>query len=434
MQVTTTTLPKSSVELSVELSVEEIQPYLAKAAEALSREHQVKGFRPGKLPYALAVQRFGEQALYHEAAEHAIRDAYVRAVHQEKLKTIGQPHLTLGSLTPNAPVTFTATVAVLPTIELPDVSAITVDHRAVHIDAQDVDRALEDLRKIQPTEVLIDRAVAATDKVIVDIDLTKDKVPLEGGQARGHQIYLTESYYLPRVKEEVVGMQKGEVKTFPLEFPADHFQKHLAGQTVDCTVTLRDVYSVEYAALDDALAQRLGQATMIDLRTLIERNLTEEATRKANDAEEIAMLDAIVAKAKISDLPELLITGEAHRMLDELSSSLSERGLEFTTYLAKIKKTRDQLLMDFVPEAIRRVKVALVTRAVAEHAAVTVSDTEIDTEIQQQLERYAETPEFHQRMQSEEARDYVRMTLRNRKVITHLRGLVAWNDVKPVKT
>ncbi|MBI2482820.1 trigger factor [Candidatus Uhrbacteria bacterium] len=431
MQVTTTTLPKSSVALQIELTAEELQPYLTKAAEALSREHQVKGFRPGKLPYALAVQRFGAEALRHEAADHAIRDAYVRAVRQEKLKTVGQPRIELAEPTPNASIAFTATVAILPTMELPDFASIVVDRRAVHIDAQDVDRALEDLRKIQPIEALVDRAATATDKVIVDIDLKKDAVPLEGGQARGHQIYLTESYYLPRVKEEVVGMTKGETKTFPLAFPADHFQKHLAGQTVDCAVTLRDVYAVELPPLDDALAQRLGQPTIADLRTRIEHNLREEATHKANDAEEIAMLDAIVAKAKIGDLPEILITGEAHRMVDELASSIAERGLEFATYLAKIQKTRDQLLIDFVPEAIRRVKVALVTRAVAEQTTLTVADAEVEAAIQQQLERYAETPEFHQRLQSEEARDYVRMTLRNRKVIAHLRGLVQWKDAKP---
>lgn len=430
MQVATTPLPKSSIAIDVELGVEELQPYLRKAAEALSREHPMKGFRPGKVPLDVAVQRYGAMAVWEEAAESAVRDAYVRAVRQHDLKTIGSPRVELKTIAPDNPVRFTATVAVLPNVEIPDLTTITVARRPVHVATTDVDRALEDLRKLQPTEALVDRPATAMDKVVVDLDLTRDKVPLEGGQARGHQIHLTEQYYLPKVKEELIGMTRGEAKSFPLAFPADHFQKHLAGTTVDCTVTVKDIYSVELPPLDDAFAKRLAQQDLAALRALVERNLTEEAQRKANDAEEIAMLDAIVARAKIADLPELLITSEARRMIDELERGIMAQGLAFEEYLKKIKKTRDEVFLDLAPEAVRRVKVALVTRTVAEAnaEATAVAPEEIETEVQQQLTRYQDTPEFHQRMQSEEARAYVASTLRNRKVIAWLRSQISWKN------
>lgn len=430
MQITTKPLPKSSVAIDVELGVEELQPYLRKAAESLSREHPMKGFRPGKVPYEMAAARYGEMALYEEAADQAVRDAYVRAVREQNLKTIGSPRVELKTIAPDNPVRFTATVAVLPSVTLPDLTTITVKRRTVAIAPADVDRALEDLRKLQPTEALVDRPAAATDKVVVDLDLTRDKVPLEGGQARGHAIHLTEQYYLPKVKEELIGMTRGETKSFPLAFPKDHYQKHLAGTTVDCTVTVKDVYSVEIPPLDDAFAKRLAQQNLSGLRALVERNLTEEAQRKANDAEEIEMLDAIVAKSTISDLPELLITSEARRMVDELERGVAGQGLAFEEYLKKIEKTRDELFLNFAPEAVKRVKVALATRSVAEAQpdASVVSDAEVDAEIKDQLARYEDTPEFHQRMQSDEARDYVRGMLRNRKVIEWLRGQVKWQE------
>lgn len=430
MQVTTNPLPKSSIAIDVELGVEELQPYLRKAAEALSREHPMKGFRPGKVPYEMAAARYGAMALYEEAADQAVRDAYVRAVREKQIRSIGSPHIEMKTLAPDNPVRFTATVAVLPNVALPDLTTITVKRRTVAIAPADVDRALEDLRKLQPTEALVDRPAAATDKVVVDLDLTRDKVPLEGGQARGHAIHLTEQYYLPKVKEELIGMTRGETKTFSLAFPADHYQKHLAGTTVDCAVTVKDVYSVELPPLDDAFAKRLEQSDLAALRGLVERNLTEEAQRKANDAEEIEMLDAIVNRTGISDLPDLLITSEARRMVDELERGVTAQGLTFEEYLKKIKKTRDEIFLDLAPEAVKRVKVALVTRAVAEAQpdASAVSDAEVDAEIKDQLARYEDTPEFRQRMQSEEARDYVASMLRNRKVITWLRGQVRWRD------
>ncbi len=430
MQTTTTSLPKSSISIDVELAVEELQPYLRKAAEALSREHPMKGFRPGKVPYDVAVQRYGAVALYEEAADQAVRDAYVRAVREQNLKTVGSPRIEVKTLAPDNPMKFTATVAVLPAVVLPDLSTISVTRRAVRIAPNDVDRALEDLRKLQPTEALVDRPATATDKVVVDLDLSRENVPLEGGQARGHQIELTESYYLPKVKEELIGMSRGETKSFPLAFPADHYQKHLAGTTVDCSVTVKDVYSVELPPIDDAFAKRLGQGDLAALRVLIERNLTAESEKKAADAEEIEMLDAIMDRATIADLPEILITGEARRMIDELERGVGSQGLTFDEYLTKLKKTRDEILLDFAPDAVRRVKVALVTRAIAEAnvEATAVTDDEVKSEVQQQLARYEDTPEFRQRMQSEEARDYVASMLRNRKVIAWLRGQVKWRN------
>lgn len=430
MQITTKPLPKSSIAIDVELATDELQPYLRKAAESLSREHPMKGFRPGKVPYEMAAARYGAMALYEEAADQAVRDAYVRAVREQNLRTVGSPRIEMKTLAPDNPVRFTATVAVLPAVTLPDLTTITVKRRTVAIAPADVDRALEDLRKLQPTEALVDRPAAATDKVVVDLDLTRDNVPLEGGQARGHAIHLTEQYYLPKVKEELIGMARGETKSFPLAFPADHYQKHLAGTTVDCTVTVKDVYSVELPPLDDAFAKRLAQQDVVALRTLIERNLRTESEKKANDAEEIEMLDAIVAKSAISDLPELLITGEARRMVDELERGVAGQRLAFDEYLEKVGKTRDELLLNFAPEAVKRVRVALVTRAVAEAQpdAGAVSDAEVDAEIKDQLARYEDTPEFYQRMQSEEARDYVASMLRNRKVIAWLRTKVQWKD------
>ncbi|MBI4142726.1 trigger factor [Candidatus Uhrbacteria bacterium] len=426
MHVTVKQLPKSSAELLIELSPEETAPYLRHAAEALSREHKVPGFRPGKLPYEIAVQRFGAMAILEEAAEPAVRDAYVRAVREQGIRAIGSPKIALATLAPENPLRFTATVAVLPNVVLPDFTTIRVKRRTVTITPEEVDRILGDLRKMQPKEALVDRAAGATDKVIVDLDLKRDGVPLEGGQTKDHQVYLGEEYYLPKIREGIVGMVKGETKTFPVEFPADHFQKHLAGTTVDATVTLHDVYSVELPALDDTFAKALGQPDLVALRSLVEKNRAEEATKKASDAEEVEMLDAIIAGAKFDDLPELLVTGEARRMIDELEDGIKRQGLAFNEYLEKIKKTRDQLFLDMAPDAVRRVKAALLTRAVAEAQQIVTDDAAVDAEIQRERERYAHEPDFQQRIQSDEARDYVRTLLRNRAVIAWLRGQVTW--------
>jgi trigger factor len=428
MQIATQSLPKSSVELTIELAVDELTPYLHRAAEALSREHKVAGFRPGKLPYDLAVQRFGAMAILEQAADQAVRDAYVRAVREQKLKTIGHPKIEITTLAPENPVKFTATVALLPQVTIPELGTIRVARRTVATKPEEVDRALDDLRKLQPKETPVDRPAEATDKVTINLDLVRDGVPIDGGQARGHHVFLTEQHYLPEVRDALIGMRKDETKTFPLTFPADHYQKHLAGSTVTATVTVQDVFGVELPAIDDTFAGSLGQKDLAALRSIVEQNLTEESARKARDAEEISLLDAIIAKAKFDDLPDMLITGEAHRMTDELERGVVQQGLPFEEYLKKIGKTRDQVFIGFAPEAVRRVKVALLTRAVAETNAIAPDRTEIETEVQAQLARYQDDPELRDRIQSEESRDYVGTMIRNRKVIAWLREKVQWDD------
>lgn len=435
MQVTTKSLPKSQVELAIELTAEELQPYLTRAAAALSREHPMKGFRPGKVPLDVAIQRYGEMAVYEEAVDPAVRDTYVRAVREHNIATVGAPKVSVTQLAPGNPVRYTATVAVLPNVTLPDVTKLTITKRTAAVTDADLTKALHDLQKMAPTEALMDRPATAQDKVVVDLTLTRDNVPLEGGQATSHQIYLGEDYYLPTVREELIGMAKGATKTFDVTFPKDHFQKHLAGTTVSCTVTVGDVYAVTYPEVDDAFAQRLGMASLLELRGRIRNNLEDEAKHKARHQEDVELLDALADGLRTDELPEVLITNEAHRMVSELEQHITQRGLPFEDYLTQLKKTRDDLLIGMAPEAVRRVKVSLATRAIVEQqpAACVVEEHEVDDHITRELARYKDDEGITDRIQSDESRDYIRTMLKSQKVVDWLRSQVQWKEPKATK-
>ncbi|MFH1430433.1 MAG: trigger factor [Candidatus Uhrbacteria bacterium] len=430
MKITTTTLPKSEVQLDIELSTEEFQPYLIRAAASLSREHPIKGFRPGKASLEVATKQYGAMALYEEAIDPAVRDTFVRAVGQESITTVGNPKIDVTALAPENPVRYTAIVAVLPAVTMPIYDTITVNRRSVQITNADVDKALGDLQRMQPNETLEDREATEHDKVVVDMNLVLDGVPIEGGQTTDHQILLNEEYVLPKVREELVGVRAENEKTFPLEFPADHYQKHLAGKTVDCTVKVKGVYGVTYPEPDDAFAQRLGIDSILALRGRIRENLEAEAQAKAREQEDRDLLEALVTKLKTDELPDVLLTNEAHRMVHELEQEVTSRGLEFDTYLAQLGKSHDDLLIGMAPEAVKRVKIALATRAIGEqHADVcAVTDEEIDEEIKMQLNRYRNDADFAERIQSDEARGYVRGMLRNKKVMDWLRSQVQWKE------
>jgi trigger factor len=428
-QVTVTAKEKSQVDLEISLAPDAMQPYLKKAAATLSREQPLKGFRPGKVPLHVAIERYGAMPVWQEAADGAVRDAYVHAVRDNELHTIGQPKIAVKQLVPDSDLQFTATVSVLPEITLPDLSTIEASQRTASVSDQDIDQSLEELRKLQPVEALVDRAAEEEDKAMVDLDLTRDRVPVEGGQARDHAIYLNEKYYLPAVRDHLLGMTKDEEKTFDITFPDDHFQKHLAGQTASCHMKVKGVYSVELPPIDDAFARRLGQPDAAALRSRVQENLLTEAEKKCSNAEEQEMLQAIINSATISELPELLITSEAHRIMAEIEQSITSRGLAFDDYLAGLKKSREDLMIDMAPRAVERVKVALITNAVAvAHPEIcTVEDADVEAQVQKELAHY-DDPDLKQRIDSEESRSFIRTTMRNRNVILWIRDQIQWKE------
>lgn len=415
-------LPKSAIELTIELTPADMQSYLQKAAAQLSQTAVIPGFRPGKAPYDQVVAQFGSGRLWEEAAQLAVPKTYSAIIVQEKLETIGAPEIEVIKLAPDNPFIFKATVALLPEIILGDYTKIKIEHKTAAVKEEHVDKALADLRKMQTKEIVVDRPVkAGGDKVVLDMTMALDTVPLDGGVAKGHAVYLDEEYYVPGFKDQLTGLKKGDLKEFKLAFPKEHYQKMLAGRDVDFKIEVKDVFELQSPPLDDAFAAILGQKTLSDLRTLIRANLEQETQTREEQRQEIALLEEAIARTRFGDIPDILVNEETIKMLHELENGIAQQSLDFNAYLKKIGKTRDQLRLDFAPDAIKRVKTALMTSALAKAQNITVSNEEVETEVARLLELYKDAKEQHEQIKSPGAREYLAGMLRNRKVIAWLK-------------
>jgi trigger factor len=113
-----------------------------------------------------------------------------------------------------------------------------------------------------------------------------NKVPVDGGQAKNYRVYLSEEHYIPGFNEKVQGMKKGDEREFSLDFPATHYQKHLAGKNIDIKVKAHDVFERQMPALDEAFAKALGQDSVEKLRDLLRTNLGKESATKADQQAE----------------------------------------------------------------------------------------------------------------------------------------------------
>lgn len=425
MKYTAKKLSKSIIEITIELPPEEMRPYLQKAATQLCTQTTIPGFRPGKAPYEDVVRHFGAGRIWEEAAQIVVPKIYSEIVVKEKLNTIGSPTIEVDKLAPDNPFIFKATAPIMPEITLGNYSAIKIETKKIDVPDKEVEKATDDLRKMRTKEVVVDRPANPTgDKVVLDMQMSLDNVPLDGGSAKDHSVYLDEDYYIPGLKQQLHGVKKGDAKTFRLAFPKEHPQKMIAGKDVDFQITIKDVYELQKPELDDAFAKALGQDNVESLTRLIRGNIQQEAEAKEKQRQEIELLEKVIEKTKFGNVPDILINEETRKMASELEQGIRQQGMDFNEYLNKIEKTRDQLRLDFAAEALKRVKIALAVGKIAAEQNITVSNEEVEEEVGRVLELYKNTPEQQERIKSENAREYLRGMLSNKKTIAWLKKQV----------
>jgi trigger factor len=417
-------LDQGQVELTITITPSEYKKDLEQAASRLGERAAIKGFRPGKAPYDMVKQQLGEQKILEEALNHIVQHSFFVAVKEEKLSTIGMPDIKVQKLAPGNDIVYTATVALLPSIKLPAATNISVTSEEKKVGDKEVSDALENLKKMQPKEVVKTGPAAKEDKVVVGLEMFLDKVPVEGGQAPHHQVYLNEPHYIPGLAEQLIGLKKDETKEFTLKFPDDHYQKHIAGKNVDFKIKVNEVFELQYADIDDEFAKTLGQESLEKLKELLLANLTREAEAKEKQRVEEAILEQYIEKTEFSEIPNILIDSEKRKMLYELKGDLERRGITIEKYLEDIKKTEKEIFNDFAEGATKRAKAALISRQVATDNKITVNKEELEAEITLIKQTYAGDQTVEENLKRPEVLDTIAATIQNRKVLSFLKEQV----------
>ncbi len=419
-------LPRGQVELTVELTPAEYEPFLRRAAEAISEEITIPGFRPGKATLEVVRSRVGEAKLWEAALEPAVKKTLVQAVNEAQLLTVGSPRIEVQTLAAGTPVTYRATLSLLPSVQLPDLAKVAkVAPKPVEVPETRVDELINELRKIRRSEALVARPATTQDKVTLDLTMSLDRVPLERGSQRNLELDLSEDRYLPGFAQQLVGLAAGQTKQFPLTFPDRYHDRALAGKTVEVTVAVQGVYELTTPPADDAWANNVGGfASLDDLRAKLRDNLRTEGELAERQRQEEAITESLINASKFGDLPDLLITTEINTMLQELERNVAGQGLAFDDYLRQIGKDRASLKLDFTPAAAKRIKGALITRAVAQRQAIAPTPEEITQTLEETRRQYRGDELALAQLESPDALAYLRNRIVARKVMEYLRSVL----------
>ncbi|OGH81920.1 MAG: trigger factor [Candidatus Magasanikbacteria bacterium RIFOXYB1_FULL_40_15] len=420
-------LEKSEIELTLTVAPADYEKHLQKAAQRLSERTTIKGFRKGKVPFDVVKKEVGEMAILQEALEDVIRETFYNAVTDEKLETIGMPKIDIEKIAPGNDIIYKATVGLMPKVELANLSKIEVKKEIKKVDDAKITETLDAIRGINAVETPKDGPAVGTDKLVIDMDMKLDNVPIEGGQAKDYQVYLSEDHYVRGFNKEVEGLKKGEEKEFTLDFPDTHYQKMLAGKKVQFKIKVKEVLERHLPELTDEMAKKLGQDTVEKLKETIIKNLEAEAEQKAEQKTEIEMLEKIVADSKFEPIPTVIIDSERQKMFYELKSNLERHGVEIDQYLADIKKTEKELYEEFKTQAEKRAKAALVSRQVAIEQNLKVSEEELNQEIENMREIYKNEKETLERLNDAGVRESIATAIQNKKVVKWLKEKIVKN-------
>jgi trigger factor len=424
MNHTAKKLDKSQIELTITIKPEGYDKHMKHAATKISERVAIKGFRKGKAPYDLVKREVGEMGIMQEALEAIIQESFYQAVKAENIETIGMPDIKIEKSAPGNDFVYNATVALLPTVTLPNLDDINIKPNVKKVGETEVNEVLENLTKMQAKEVVKDGTAEKEDKVVIDMDLLLAGIPFEGGQAKDYQVYLSENQHIPGFNDALVGLKKDDEKEFDLPFPTEYYNKQLAGNTGTFKVKVKDVYKREFPEVSDEFAKTLGQESVDKLKELLQTNLEHEAIHKADEKVEVEIFETLVDKSTFDEIPEVLINAERNRMFNELRYDLEKNGITIDQYLADIKKNEEDLAKDFTERATKRAKSALISRKVAKEFEITLTDEEIKKEMDMMRDTYKENPDYLENLKKPEVQDSIKNMLVNKKVVAFLKDKI----------
>jgi trigger factor len=395
MQTTLKELPDSRVEVEVEVAAADVERAVSRSARAMAREMRMPGFRKGKAPPSLVVQRLGFGAVLEEAIREALPEWYERALLDTAISPIGDPGIEMVS-TPegeNEALRFRFEVGVRPPAKLGEYRGLEVGRAESEMPddvvESEIERVREGFARLEPVE----RAAAEGDSLLIDFEGLIDGAAFQGGKAEDYLLGLGSGQLIEGFEEQLAGAEAGEERRVEVSFPADYQAEHLAGRNAVFKVKVKEVREKILPELDDEFASDASEfETLEELRADVREKVGEALESRAQEDFRIAAVDAAVAAATV-EVPAELISARASERWERVERQLASRGMDPDAFLRMQGKTREETIEESKADAERELMREAVVTAIAEAEAIEVSEEELIEALEHSAEHERTTPE-----------------------------------------
>ncbi len=391
MKITRKNLPKSQVELNVTIEQAEMVTYIDKTTARLAKQITIPGFRKGEAPKELVAKQISGPELLNETIEYAVNESYKSAIKDEKLSPLANPEIKLSEKESKDGLEYTATISIMPEIELPDYKKLAskITKEAEDITDKDVEEAKKYLQKSRGTQTIVERKAKKGDTVSISYTLTVEGKEFDKSEAM--PVEIGAGKFIPGFEDEVIGLKAEDKKEFDIPFPKDYHNVELAGKLGHFAIEIKDVQEIILPDWDETFAKELsnGEKTIADLEQSLKDGLIAERKQEVQTTYTQAIVDAILAKIQV-ELPDVLVLAERDQIIQEMEQRALYSGHTLDDALAQAGKTREALLEEALPQAESRVKLMLILKAITEEQKFIADEKEVKHRIHHILEKYSE--------------------------------------------
>lgn len=395
MKVTQENLPDSQVGLEIEVPAELSKQGYEKVLRDYMKSANIPGFRKGKVPRQILIQRIGALQLKAAALEDMLQTVIERAIEQEDVEALGNYQLQsdfeslVGSYKPGEPFVIKASVDVPPRVTLSKYKGLSVQAEEIKPDESKVDETIEGYRENMATLVPVeDRAAKEGDVTVVDFvgkaeNESGELEEFEGGSAQDFQVEIKEGRFIPGFVEGIVGMELEESKEVEVTFPEDYPQAELAGKPATFEITLKELKEKELPDLDDDFAEEVSEfETLEELRKSLEERYQKEASAATDSNTDQALLDELVKYIE-AEIPKTLVMREVDFIVTQTVMQLSRQGIDINQFLTK--ELVENMRENAKPEAIERLRRTLALGEIAKQESIAVTDEEVTARTEEMM-------------------------------------------------
>jgi len=377
--------------LTFTIAQAEIQKGLTTAFNKVKGNLNVPGFRKGKVSRQVFNRMYGEEALYEDALNAVLPEAYEAAVKEAGIDPVVQPKIDVDSMEKGQDWVIKAEVTVKPEVKLGDYKELTVEKQDREVTEEDVDARIKREQEAQAELVIKeDEAAENGDTVVIDFEGFLGEETFEGGKGENYSLELGSNSFIPGFEEQLVGTKAGDSKDVTVTFPEDYQAEDLAGKEAVFKVTVHEVKAKELPELDDEFAKDVDDSveSLAELKEKYRAELTETKEKAAEDAKDEAAIRQAVENAEIVELPHSMVHDEVHRSMDEFLNNMQRQGISPEMYYQLTGSTEADLHTQFEGEAETRVKTNLVIEAIAKAEGLEATEEDIENEIKELSEAY----------------------------------------------
>jgi len=370
----------SQKKLVFDIPPEDVDEEIEKYCKKLAKEVDVRGFRKGKAP-ASVIKRYFKQQINGEVASQLVSSSFEKALEEHSLTPLGEPDIDTPTLEEGKGFPFSITLDVKPALEVKDYQGIEIEQEPQEVKDEEVQTSLEELQKAHAELKGIeeDRPAGEGDVALVDYE----GIPVEGTdepESKKEDVYIEigSGNFTKDVEDALIGAKVGDTREVAVEYPESFMNKNLAGKKIPYRFNLKKIMVKELPSLDNEFAKDVGPyETIEDLTSRMkEEILREKKVRARRDLEE-KLMDTIIER-NVFEAPQSLVKSRHAQMMVEARTHFLSKGL----MLDQDSEDSQKMDAEFEKLAEKEVKKHLLLETIAEKESITVSDEDVDKEIE----------------------------------------------------